>query len=38
MGIGDAVTDRYLLCADGRSHEVAPGQDEHVHVEAISVA
>ena len=38
MGIGDTVTDRHLLGADGRSDEVAPRKDEHVHVEAVGTA
>ena len=38
MGIGDTVTNRHLLAADGRSDEVAPRKDEHVHVEAVGTA
>jgi hypothetical protein len=36
MGIGDSVTDRNLLGADGSSDEVTPRQEEHVKVEMVS--
>jgi hypothetical protein len=35
VGVGDCVTDRHLLGADGGSDEVASRQHEHVDVEAV---